>query len=184
MAMTKAERDELAKLLKARARVANRVVEQRAAELLAYVEEKLAAQYEIDDAAWKDVTATARKAAQAADAEIARRCRQRGIPKRFRPSIGTYWLDRGENFAPRRRAELRKVAETRIDALAKQARVAIETTALDGVTKLVAGALESAEARAFLAAMPSVEALMPALDVRQLGPLALRDGGSEDEEDA
>jgi hypothetical protein len=57
--------------------------------------------------------------------------------------------------------------------MAKAARVAIETRALDGLTKLAAGALESDAARAFLAAMPTAEALMPTLDVTTLGPLAL-----------
>ena len=73
------------------------------------------------------------------------------------------------------------MAVTRIDALAKKALVAIQTRSLDGRTLLAAGALESAEARAFLAAMPTVEALMPAIDVSALGPLALpQHGGTED----
>jgi hypothetical protein len=57
--------------------------------------------------------------------------------------------------------------------MTKQALVTIETKALDGQTLLAAGALESEEAKAFLASMPTVEALMPALDVASLGPLAL-----------
>jgi hypothetical protein len=59
MAMTKRERDELGKILKGRARVAQRVVDQRAAELLADVEQQLATKYKIDDGAWRDLTATA-----------------------------------------------------------------------------------------------------------------------------
>lgn len=178
--MTKSERDELAKILKARARLANRVVEQRAAELLANAERQLAAEYKITDNAWRELTTTAQQAVREADAEIARRCRVLGIPEEFRPGLALSWYRRGENADKDRRAELRRVALTRIDAMAKSARVTIETTALDGLTQLAAGALESAEARKFLASMPTVEVLMPALDVSTLGPLALPSRDQED----
>jgi hypothetical protein len=171
--MTKGERDELAKILKARARVAKSVVEQRAAELLADAEQQLAAKYKISDEAWREIAADAVQIVAEADAEIAKRCRMLGIPEQFRPSLNASWYGRGENADKGRRAELRKVAQTRIAAMAKQARVTIETKALDGQTLLAADALESAEAKAFLASMPTVEALMPALDVASLGPLAL-----------
>lgn len=171
--MTKAEREELARLLKARARVANRVAEQRAAELFADVERQLATRYEADAAAWKDVTSAAKKFVEEADAELARRCRARDIPEQLRPRLVYGWLMRGENAFKDRRAELRKVAQTRIEALAAMARATIETKALDGLTMLVAGALETAEAREFLKSMPTIETLMPAVDVSALDPLAL-----------
>jgi outer membrane scaffolding protein for murein synthesis (MipA/OmpV family) len=172
--MTKGERDELAKILKARARLAGRVVEQRAAELLAEAEQQLATVYKVNDQAWRELTATAQQTVREADAELARRCRTLGIPEEFRPHLTVGWWGRGENGDRERRAELRKVAQSRIATMAKSARVAIETQALEGLTQLAAGALESEAARAFLAAMPTPEALMPALDVTALGPLALR----------
>ena len=179
--ISKADREELAKILTARERVAKSVVEQRAAELLADVEQQLAARYTISDEAWRDLTDAAKKVIGEADAEIARRCQVLGIPETFRPSLELSWYSRGENADKKRRAELRLVAETRIDALAKKALVVIKTKSLDGRTLLAAGALESAEARAFLAAMPTVETLMPAIDVTALGPLAIpQHGGTED----
>jgi hypothetical protein len=57
------------------------------------------------------------------------------------------------------------VAQTRNGALAQQARLAIETKALDGLTLLARGALASQEAREFLSSMPTVESLMPAMDL-------------------
>jgi hypothetical protein len=178
--INKGEREELAKILTARERVAKSVVEQRAAELLADVEQQLAARYTISDDAWHDLTAAAKAAVQAADAEIARRCQSLGIPETFRPSLDLSWYSRGENADKKRRDELRRVAKTRIDALAKKALVVIQTRSLDGRTLLAAGALESDEARAFLASMPTVEALMPVIDVSALGPLALpQHGGTE-----
>jgi hypothetical protein len=95
--MTRSERDELAKILKGRARVAQRVVDQRAAELLGDAEQQLAARYKIDDAAWRDLTATASQVVKEADAELARRCRDLGIPEEFRPQISLGWYARGEN---------------------------------------------------------------------------------------
>ncbi len=160
--MTKTERDELARILKARARGAQSVVEQPAAALLADAEQQLATLYK-------------EQVVKGADADLARRCRALGIPEEFRPRFNISWYSRGENACKERRGELRKVAQTRIDAMAKQALVAIETRALDGQTMLAAGALESAGAQEFLASMPAVETLMPTLDVSALGPLALPD---------
>jgi len=174
--MTKVEREELARLLKARARVAKSVVEQRAAELLADAEQQLATRFKIDDAAWANLTGAAEQAVKDADAELARRCRTLGIPEEFRPRIDFSWYSRGENASKERRAELRKVAQTRIDAMAQKARGAIETRELDGLAMLAAGALESAGAQEFLASLPAIETLMPVLDVSTLGPLALPDG--------
>jgi hypothetical protein len=68
---------------------------------------------------------------------------------------------RGENVVATRRQELRKVAYTRIDAIAKDAKLQIEQFSLDTQTKLLAGGLESAEAKAFLESMPTPEQLMP-----------------------
>jgi hypothetical protein len=146
-------------------------VEQRAAELEADVEAKLAATFKAYDPKWKDLMAVADRVVRDADAEIAARCRALGIPEAFRPGLSLWFSGRGENRAATRRAELRR--HSRIDALAKAARRAIESQALDGVTKLALGTLASTEAKAFLASMPTVEALMPTLDISALGPLAL-----------
>ena len=171
--MTKAERTELERIIKGRRRVATRRVEQRKADLLADAEQRLAAEYKFDDEAWADVTKAADEAVKDADAIVAAKCRERGIPPEFRPSLHIEWHRRGENLCRYRRTELRKVAQTRIDSMARGALLEIETSTLDGLTQLATGALESHEARQFLEAMPSVEALMPAIDVAELGPLAL-----------
>ena len=171
--MTKTERGELERIIKGRRRVASKAIEQRKAELLADAEQRLAAKYKISDVAWADVTASAEKAVQDADSIVAQKCRELGIPEEFRPSLSIGWWSRGENMLRERRVELRKVAQTCIDAMARKALLAIETKALDGLTQLATGALESEDARQFLAAMPNVEALMPPIEIQSLGPLAL-----------
>ena len=174
--MTKTERTELERIIKGRRRVATKAIEQRKSELLADVEQRLAATYKFDDAAWANVTASAKNAVKEADAVVAEKCRELGIPTEFRPKLNIAWYSRGENACKHRCAELRKVAQTRIDAMARKALLTIETKTLDSLTQLATGALETEEARQFLAAMPSTEALMPPIEISALGSLALPTG--------
>lgn len=166
--MTKGERSDLASLAKERARVAKLGVEQRKAEHLADVEAQLAARYSFNDDRWADLTKTAEAAVNAADEVVAERCREIGIPEQFRPSIGVSWYSRGENASRERRAELRRVAASTLDAAAKRAKFAIDQTKVEVLTSLTASGLRTEEAAAFLQSMPTVEELMPAIDVDTL----------------
>ncbi len=167
-AMTRRERDDLAALVRRRERVAKTAAAQRSAELMADFEQKLAAVYKSTDDAWRDITATANRVVAEADQEIARRCRDLGIPETLRPGLGLNWYRRGESESRERRGELRKVAATRIAALQKRPKTAIEQQSVEVQTRLLAGGLESEAARQFLESMPTVESLMPPLDVAQL----------------
>lgn len=166
--MTRGERSELASLIKERARVAKLGIEQRKAELLAMAEAQLAAIYRIDDEKWQDLGEAAAAAVKAADRELAERCKKLGIPADFRPRLDLSWWGRGENAFKERRAELRKVAVTKLDAEAKRAKIAIDTSKVEILTSLTASGLRSDDARQFLEAMPTVEALMPAIDVEAI----------------
>jgi len=88
----------------------------------------------------------------------------------FRPRISIGWAPRGENMFATRRAELRKRAQTRIAAVGRAAKAAIEATEADVLTSLYAGALTTAAAHAFLAAIPSAESLMPPMRLAELEP--------------
>ena len=167
--MAKAERQELAKLVRRREQVAKSTVALRAKELWADFERKLAARYHWDqEQVWKDAHEAVRRAVQEGDEKVAEHCRKLGIPEEFRPKLRMGWMDRGENGCNERRNELRKAAKASIDALEQRARVQIESRSLELQTRLVAGALESAAARAFLDAMPTPEALMPLLEVTEV----------------
>lgn len=166
--MTRAERFELAKLVRLQATVRKSRVAQREAELLADFEQQLATQYDPQDAAWSEIVADARAHVKRIDDELQRRCAAAGIPKHLAPTIGTYWLSRGENATASRRAELRKVATTRIAALGKAAKAAIDADAAERQSELVAGGLTTAAARAFLAEMPTPAGLMPALHLAEI----------------
>jgi hypothetical protein len=166
--MTKADRDELRRVVRMRAKVAHNGIEARRAELLADFEAQMAAKYDFDDARWSEITATAATAIREGDRQIADICGEVGIPEEFRPRLALSWRDRGENAVAGRRAELRKVAATRLDALAKAAKVSIDRAELDACTDLAAGALQTDEARAWLERQPTIDQLMPPLDLAEM----------------
>jgi hypothetical protein len=166
--ISKADREELARIIKIRMKAARAVVEQRKSELLADVEAQLSARYKIDKEVWAEITRQARAAVEAADARIAAVCREHGIPENFRPGLSLSWYQRGENADKERRAELRRLAERKIDAAGKEALSAIEMRSADVLTRLIAGGLESAEARAFLESIPVPAQLMPPVVVAEL----------------
>lgn len=167
--MTKGDREELKSLARQQARVEKAGVEERKAAVLAHAEAQLSATYNATAEDWAHLTTAAEQAVKAADAQIAEICRQRGIPESFRPGLHLAWYSRGENAEKARRAELRKLAERRVDAEARAAKLAIDRASLEILTQLATAALTTEAARSFLAGMPSLPQLMPELDVRELG---------------
>jgi hypothetical protein len=166
--MTKAERLELGKLIRLRANVAKADVAQMEARHLADIEAQLAAEYSANHSAWAEITASAKQAVAKADAEIAERCRELGIPEKLRPSLHLGWGGRGENADRDRRAELRKAAQTELAARGQAAKVEIDRRAAHLLTQLAGGALGSSEAKAFLEAMPSIDELLPQIPLPEL----------------
>ena len=168
-AMTRRDREDLAKLARLRERVAKTAAARRKAELLADFEQQLATTYAYDsDEVWKAATEAAERAVEAAKKKIDERCAELGIPRPFRPTLGLGWYGRGENAVKERRAELRKVATRRLEAMEKDARAEIEARSAITQTEILAGGLETSAARAFLESMPTPEALMPPLDIKAL----------------
>jgi hypothetical protein len=170
--MTKGERTELGRLIKLRAKVAKDGIESHAVRGLATIEAQLAATYPERHPVWAEVTAHIERVVDEANIHIAQRCREAGIPERFSPSIVYYWKNRGENSLQDRRAELRKAAQTELAARAKAARNEIDRRTADLLTQLAAGMLESSQAKDFLAAIPSVDDLMPPITLDALEAIA------------
>jgi hypothetical protein len=161
--MTKAERAEIAKLVRLRGKLAKSDAERRSKWLLANVEQKLAAVFSREDESWAGIVAEAEAMVDEANAKIAAICRQRGIPDSFHPEMISLWAGRGENATAKRRAELRKVATTQIAAMLQEANLQIDRETERQLTQLTAGALTSTEARTFLDNMPRAEDLLPPL---------------------
>jgi hypothetical protein len=166
-AISRSERDDLLRVATLRERAAKTAAAQRSAELLADFEQQLASRYSFDQSEiWAKAYEAAEKAVAAANANVGEECEKLGIPKRFAPSIALHWYGRGENASKERRAELRKVAQTRIAAVEKKARAKIDQMNADVQIELIANGLSDA-AKMLLEQMPRVDQLMPALAVTE-----------------
>jgi len=177
--MTSRERTDLISLCKQRAKLAKDMAGYRAADLLADFEAQLATEYAFDDdETWREANKIATDALTEANEMIAERCRELGVPTRFAPSLAYGWSSRGENDCAGRRAELRKVATSRLDAMTKRAKVQIDSASLEVQTYLISEGLTSAAAQQFLeTSMPTVEDLMPVLAVPEIEKLLGRGDG-------
>ena len=167
--MTKAEREDLLRLIKQRERVAKTAAEQRSAAMLAEFEHKISAQHNFaTNEVWAAATEAAIEAAKTANEAIELEADKLGIPKEFQPKVSFHWARRGENEYKQRRDELRRVAKAEIDALEKIARVQIETESVRAQTEIIANGLSSDAAIDFLNRLPAIETMMPALDVDEI----------------
>lgn len=168
--MLKSERDDLIRLAKSRAKIAKTEIAERQKILLAEIEDLLAREYEAEDALWAEAMDAAKEQVRKANDLIVAQCAGLGIPARHAPEALVGWYSRSPSVLdPSRRGELRKVAQTRLTALSAAARTQIDKAALEAETALIAGSLESSDAKAILEAMPTPEQLMPALSLDDLG---------------
>lgn len=171
--MTRAERSELGQLIRKRERVMKSQATERAALMLAEFDAQSAQIYAFDDdAVWKESTLAAEKIVEESNKQIKARCRELGIPSEFAPSLDFGWCERGQNAVAGRRAELRRMAKSRIDAIERETHTKIERLSLTAQTEVIANGLESAAAREFLERMPSLETLMPQIDAKEIKKLS------------
>ncbi|MGF9764109.1 hypothetical protein AAII07_54300 [Microvirga sp. 0TCS3.31] len=167
--MTKAERLALTQVVRLNTKVAITALKQRSAELEADLERKLAARFSYDqDEVWKQAYSEAKVAVVAANEKVAEVCRNKGIPAEFAPRINVEWLSRGQNASRERRIELRRVGLAEIEALERRGRAEIERRSAEIQTRLLAGGLETDDARAFLESIPSAVDLMPLLSIEAI----------------
>ena len=169
MTMTKTERNELLQLVKKREKVMRVKAQERSAALLAEFDAQSAKVHHWDeDAVWQRVKAEADKAIEVAQTQVAMRCREIGIPVEFAPGLSLFWHGRGHNAVAERRAELRRAAKSKIEAIEKEALSKIEALSLEAQTEIIANGLESAAAKSFLDSMPKIESLMPPVQVAEI----------------
>jgi hypothetical protein len=166
--MTAAERTDLCKLVRLNAKVAKDDAEARGKQLLADAEARLATVFKAEDDWWADITDHVNRVVAEADQAVAALSRERGIAEEFRPSIHWGFYGRGENAIAARRAELRKVAQADVAARVKAAQVEIDRKAAQQMTGITQAGLTSAEAKAFISAMPKPEELLPPLGALHL----------------
>ena len=99
--------------------------------------------------------------------ELQQRCADAGVPRDWAPSLNMFYFRRGENSSARRRAELRRVANSRMEQVKRAAKLAVDRAESDMATALVANQLDSSESKDWLAALPTPESLIPALDIAE-----------------
>jgi hypothetical protein len=163
--MSRAELETLQRLIKQREKVLKSVAKQRSAELIADFENQMGSEYRFDDdEVWARAAEAAQREVKKAQAAVAARCRELGIPERFAPTLDLIWSHRGfDNSIDKRKVEMRRMAQTHIAAMEAKAFVEIEVSCLDAQTKLAVAGCASEEARALVESLPSIESLMPRL---------------------
>ena len=136
--MTNADRQALIRIVKARAKQAEREAEMREKIVIVEVLDLMTAEYAARDELWSDAVAIAEEAAAKANTQIQLRCAELGIPAKHAPQLELGWRSRsGEFINPSRRAELRKLAEAKAPAVTKTAKTAIQFAALNIEERLV-----------------------------------------------
>jgi hypothetical protein len=168
--ISKSEREDLQRLIRQREKVLKSAARQRSAELLADFENQMGQQYAFDqDETWKRATEVADSEVAKAQKQVAARCRELGIPDQFAPSLHLEWHARGYgNALDKRRAELRRMAQTQIEAIERKAITEIEVSCLEAQTHLALAGLTSEAARGFIGKLPGIETLMPKLSFAEI----------------
>ena len=167
--LSRQETHDLSMIIKDRLKVLKAHAEEQAAVLMADFEQKLAAEYSYDqDEVWEQATKVAADVVKDAQEKIEARCVELGIPRALAPELKLSWNGRGQARTAERRAELRRVAKTQIDAMVKAAVTRIEKQSLDLRTQVVSMGLLSPDARLFLDSLAPVDEAMTSLDFGQI----------------
>lgn len=167
--MTKGERDELLRLIRARERVGKSAAGDRAAQMMAEFERQVSAIYAFNtDETWAAIYSEGARLFQELNERVTARSEELGIPKEFQPRLQIGWAARGESMFQARVAELRRVAKSEAEAAEKKARTEIEIASVNAQTEIMRQGITTTAAAVFLDSLPAVEKLMPALDVRRI----------------
>jgi hypothetical protein len=169
-AITKGEREDLQRLIRQREKVLKSAAAQRSAELIADFENQLGSEFSFDDdRVWAQAMREAAAEVARAKQKIAARCRELGIPDRFAPTLHLTWSHRGyDNSVEKRRAELRRMAQSKIAEIERKAIVEIELSCLQAQTELAITGLTSEGALGFIERLPGIETLMPKLSFTEV----------------
>jgi len=171
--ITKTERAELRSLINQRFKVLEADVAQRHKELLAEMEGKISEAFDDDIRQWADVGHLIHETVMEANRVANDACRglagktwqeldliRSASIEDIRRSLGGQTLqDKGQ---------ARREQTAKIEAMVKAAMLELARQKVDLLSELATGALESAEARAFLGRIPTVGQLIPASRMPEL----------------
>ena len=182
--ITKSERAELRTLIRHRFKVLRGEVAQRERELMAELEQKITAAYADDDKLWADIGFSidqhVLEANRKANDTIRNAIGKDAWPQELRLITATDTRNarvRALQVGLPPAGQARREGLARIEATVKAANLTLDRQEVDLLTRLATGVLESDEARAFLAEIPTVSALVPADRLLEL-ERSLVDGAS------
>lgn len=171
--ITKGERTELRSIVRQQFKVLRSEVAQRQKEMVAEVERNIGDRYQAHDDAYAKLRAEVHRIAGEADAAIGKLVHAAkaplnfgmrgggGAPEHFVHVVG-FEVDRTDRLNERR------IAEADIEVMVKAALLRLDRDEADLLKKLAIGALESAEAQAFLGGIPTVGELVSVERLREL----------------
>lgn len=167
--ITKAERAELRSLIRQRFKVLRAEVFQRKAELVAELEHGITERFADQDKAWHDAMFVIKQALDEANRkanDVMRGLVEKWPTQYDKTLVGTYSTDLVQ--PTRERTTLRYEGEKRIQAQVQAALLTLDQQEAELLTRLAMDVLESDAARAFLGAIPTVSALVPAVRLLEL----------------
>lgn len=163
----KGERTELKSIVRQQFKVLRSELEQREMEMLADIEQEIVARFSDDDQAWSVVQHKVHEAVMEANRQINDALYEAGY--QAKGSTERMWIDTPRMAQPKEdQYQLRRLATSRITAQVRGAKLRLEREEADLLRTLAVGAIESEEAQAFLAAIPSVGELVPAARLAEL----------------
>jgi hypothetical protein len=167
--ISKFELEKLLKLSEREARALKAATEARKAQVIADGEAAIAAKYSPKyKPEWEPLAAEAQVIANKLNALIIKDLKDEGVPEEFCPSLLVKWINRGENSYVDRRTELKSVLKSEACAQQKLAVTQIELWLIQRQTELLPYGMQSDDAKRLLAERPSLETLMPSLQLNDI----------------
>ena len=165
--ITKGERTELRGVVKQQFKVLRAEVVQRQAELLAEVESQITERFAGEDRTWAGFQHQVHEAVLECNRKINDALYEAGYEARG--ATERMWVAEPAIPQPReQRTNLRFQASRRIEAQVRGALLNLDRREADLLRTLAVGAIESEEARAFLAGIPTVSELVPSARLAEL----------------
>lgn len=165
MSMTKTERQELKSIVRQQFRVLRQEVEHRATEVANEAEHAINNRYTDEDEAWEAATTEAHRLVLEANTRI--NDLYRNLPGRYHED-DIYIGFRPPRRNQEKRADLRRLATSDIETKVADATLRLARQEADILRDLSLGALESEEARGFLAGIPAAAELVPLARLAEL----------------
>lgn len=165
--ISKAERAELRSIVRQQFKVLRLEVDQREAELMAQIQEDVAERFAEEDRRWAVTQHKIHEIGLEANRQINDVLREGGYETRGHTEKN--YIRVAEMRQPKeKRYEMQRVGEARVHAQVKAAKLQLDRQEADLLRSLAVGAVESEEARQFLADIPTVAQLVPSTRLMEI----------------